>query len=165
MSNRDLSVWNVFDDFWTPTAARRETSWNPACDVEEGADHYMLTLEMPGVPEDQIKLEVIDQQLTISGERRPKETKAGEGAYYSERRFGSFMRSFSLPAGVDTDKIEANYEHGLLRVYVPKAASARPRQIKIGQGTKSGKPGFLSKLVGDSTGKSFETKSSEMNTG
>ncbi len=92
MSNRDLSVWNLFDDFWTPTAARRAESWNPAAEVEEAEDHYLLTLEMPGVPEDQIKLEVVDQQLTISGERRAKEEHKNDGTYYTERRFGSFMR-------------------------------------------------------------------------
>ncbi len=154
MSNRDTAVWNLFDDFWTPTAARREAAWNPACEVEETEDHYLLTLEMPGVPEDQIKLEVVDQQLTVSGERRAKEKQTRDGTYYTERRFGSFMRSFSLPAGVDGEKIEANYEHGLLRIYVPKAATAKPRQIKIGASTASGaKPGFFGRLVGDSNAK------------
>lgn len=155
MSNRDLAMWNLFDDFWTPTAARRAEAWNPACEVEEDEDHYLLTLEMPGVPEDQIKLEVVDQQLTISGERRGKEDRKKDGTYYTERRFGSFMRSFSLPAGVDADKIEANYEHGLLRIYVPKAASAKPRQIKIGSTVKAegSKPGFFGRLTGETSTK------------
>lgn len=161
MSNRDLSVWNLFDDFWTPTAARRAESWNPAAEVEEADDHYLLTLEMPGVPEDQIKLEVVDQQLTISGERRAKEEHKSDGTYYTERRFGSFMRSFALPAGVDADQIEANYEHGLLRIYVPKAATAKPRQIKIGTGKKTlegTKPGFFSRLTGDAAKKADDAK-------
>jgi len=139
-SNHGLNIWRdawspvsdlrrefdrLFDD-WTspaPRGLRTESTFVPACDVEEGEDHFLLTLEMPGMKRDDIKLEVNDDQLTISGERR-----------YSERRFGKFQRSFALPPGIDTTRVEANYQDGILRIMVPKAESSKPRQIKIGSG-------------------------------
>ena len=118
-------------------------TWTPACDVERADDHFLLTLELPGVPKDQIKIDVADRQLTVSAERK-QETKSEEGDWYTERRYGSFERTFTLPDGVDLNKIEANYQHGLLRLYIPKAESAKPKQIAISEGTTGG---VFSKLL------------------
>lgn len=107
-------------------------NWHPACDVEEAEGHYLLTLEMPGIPKDKINLEVLDNQLTISGERNQKSKSESEGRWYSERQYGKFQRSFNFPAGVNAEKIEAQYEDGILKVIVPKAETSKPRQIKIG---------------------------------
>lgn len=138
----------LFDDYWSPTSgdSRREmeSEWNPACDVAEAENHYLLTLEVPGIPKEQIKLEVIDNQITISGERTAEEKKREPGSWYTERRYGKFHRTFSLPAGVDAQKVEANYQDGILKVYVPKAESAKPRQVKISNGSSSG---FFGKLL------------------
>lgn len=140
----------LFDDFWpapgnTRQLSQMEAEWAPTCDVEEADNHYMISLEMAGVPKDQIKIEFQDNQLVISGERRHETKKKEEGRWYSERRFGKFQRSFTLPVGVDTEKVEANYQDGILRVYVPKAESAKPRQIKITNGSGTG---FFGKLLG-----------------
>jgi HSP20 family protein len=176
-TNNGLSIWNAglgplgelrremdrfFDDFWTASPTLRnlqhaDATWAPACDVEEGEDHYLLTLDMPGVPKDKIKLEIVDGHVTISGERHQEQKGRANGAWYSERRQGKFQRSFALPVGVDADKVEANYQDGTLRVYVPKAESAKPRQIKITNGTHSS---FFGKLIGQSSAKETEAKAS-----
>lgn len=151
----------LFNDFWSaPTVSRiqqMDSQWNPACDVEEEEDHYLINLEMAGVPKDQIKVEVQDSQLVISGERSHESKKKEDGLWYSERRFGKFQRSFTLPAGVDPDKLEANYQDGMLRLYVPKAESAKPRQVKITNGSGTG---FFGKLLGQSPKEKEEQHSS-----
>jgi HSP20 family protein len=150
---------SLFDDFLSPanrTARNADYSWVPACDVAEEEGHYMLSLEMPGVPKDDIKIEVADNTVTVSGERRSKEERKERGAWYGERRYGKFQRSFTLPAGIDADKIEANYQDGILHLMVPKAESAKPRQIKIGSNT-----GFFGKLLGDSRKKEEEHSESK----
>lgn len=167
MRNRnEMSVWNdntwrpltdlrremdrLFDDFW-PAAVLRATQqaetaqFVPACDVEEQDGHYLLTLEMPGVSKDDIKVEVIDNQIVVSGERRHEKRNKENGAWYSERRFGKFSRAFTVPAGVDAGQIEAGYQDGVLRLMVPKAESAKPRQIKITQGSGNS---FFGKILG-----------------
>ncbi len=169
-TNNSLLAWNnglgpigdfrremsrVLDDFWTAAPeknARRslDADWYPACDVEEADDHYLLALDLPGIPREQIKLEIVDNQLLISGERRLESRKRVDEAWYSERRFGKFHRSFALPTGVDAEKVEANYQDGTLRVYVPKADSVKPRQVKISSGAGAG---FLGRLVGYASSK------------
>jgi len=150
---------SLFDDFFSPTNARATGNtnhvWTPACDVAEEEGHYMLSLEVPGIPKDEIKIEVADNTVTISGERQSKNEKKEKGAWYGERRYGKFQRSFTLPAGIDADKIEANYQDGVLSLMVPKAESAKPRQIKIGSSN-----GFFGKLLGDSRKREEEHHSS-----
>jgi HSP20 family protein len=144
----------LFDD-WAPTTSQRglqaagEGSFMPACDVEEADGHYLLALEMPGMKKEDIKIEALDNQLVVSGERRTETRQGKNGSLYSERRFGRFQRSFALPAGVDLDRVEANYQDGVLRLMVPKAESAKPRQIKItgGTGASAAGGGFFSKLI------------------
>jgi HSP20 family protein len=150
----------LLDDFWAPPRNTRnlqemEAKWNPPCDVEEADDHYLISLEMAGVPKEQIKIECHDNQILISGERRQESKKKEEGKWYTERRYGKFQRAFTLPAGVEADKVEANYHDGILRVYVPKTEVPQPRQIKITNGPGGG---FLSKLLGSTT----ESKSDQV---
>jgi HSP20 family protein len=153
-TNNGLNIWR---DTWSPVSDfRREfdrlfddwtaPSFAPACDVEEADDHYLLTLEMAGIRKEDIKLEFNDGQLMISGERRNETKQKREGQWYSERRFGKFQRSFTLPAGIDADKVEANYQDGILHVMVPKAESSKPRQIKITNG--AGGSRFFGKFLG-----------------
>jgi HSP20 family protein len=162
-TNNGLNIWRdtwspvsdfrrefdrLFDD-WTapaPRGLKTDQSFVPACDVEEADDHYLLTLEMAGIRKEDIKLEFNDGQLMISGERRHEAKQKQEGQWYSERRFGKFQRSFALPAGIDADKVEANYQDGILQVVVPKAESSKPRQIKITNGASGSR--FFGKLLG-----------------
>ena len=129
----------LFDDFWSSpgSVSRRgaatNAGWCPTCDVAENKDHYLVTLDVPGVPKDQIKIEMHDNVLTVSGERKSEARENTEGGRYIERHYGSFFRSFSLPIGVDSTKVEADYKDGVLKLYVPKAETAKARQIKIGE--------------------------------
>ena len=144
-----LEMDRLFDDYWTTTPAPKtlvgENHFTPACDVAEEKDHFLLNIEMPGIGKNDVKLEVIDNQLIVSGERHQDRKNNDSGAWYSERRYGKFKRSFALPAGVDADKVEALHEDGILRIYVPKAESAKPRQIKIANGKSTS---FFGKLIG-----------------
>jgi HSP20 family protein len=156
---RDME--RLFDDFWgSPSTVRQlqtEAQFTPACEVEEEQDHYLLTVEMPGISKNDVKVEAIDNQIIISGERRQERADKPAGAWYSERRFGKFQRTFTLPAGVSADKIEAHYQDGILKLMVPKAESAKPRQIKI---SDSANPGFFGKLLNQSKNEKEVTHSS-----
>lgn len=140
-------VDRLFDDFWGGSSelSTQGSQWYPVCDVIEDKDHFLVTLETAGIPKDDIKIEVLNNNLVISGERKMEEKRKEKGVMYSERRYGRFQRSFSLPPGLSTDQIHASYEDGVLNVTIPKAEEERPRQVKIsGGGSKtieaSGKP-------------------------
>lgn len=147
LSELRREIDGLFDDFW---ASPTPSQWRPAYEVEEEEDHYLLTLEMPGVPKDQIKIELVGNQLTVAGERR-RETKDKNG--FSERQYGSFHRSFMLPNGIDFGKVEADCQDGVLKIYVPKAESAKPRQVRIGEGSETG---FFGRLLGQTPKKERE---------
>lgn len=141
-------VGRLFDDFAPSSRSLNATqrAYAPLCDVHETDEHYLMSFDIPGVSKDNIKIEVVDNQLTISGERK-HETEVKNGSYHlSERSFGKFHRMFTLPASLNADKIEATYHDGVLRLAVPKAESSRPRQIQIGEG----KPSLFGRLMGSS---------------
>ena len=103
----------------------------PRTDIYEEDDKLVLEMEAPGLREEDINLAVEGNMLTISGERRQNEERK-KGRYQRvERYYGSFSRTFTLPAAVNADRIQASYEHGVLHVSMPKKAEARPRQIKV----------------------------------
>jgi HSP20 family protein len=132
----------LFDDFLgsneTSSPAKRGSDWLPVCDIQEAEGHFLVSLEVPGISKDQIKLEVVDHRLRVSGERKSDTKTEKEGRWYSERSYGRFERSFALPENVDADRLEAHFENGILQVYIPKAELAKPREIKIQQGSGSG---------------------------
>lgn len=130
-----------------PADAEPGLQWRPLCDVEETNDHFLISVEMPGVPRDGIQVEFRDNQVVVSGDRRHESRQDSDARRYSERRFGRFQRVFALPPGIDADKMEANYHDGILSIYVPKAESSKTRQIRITQDAGSG---FLGKLLGSS---------------
>ena len=106
-------------------------SWIPSIDVVETKDGIKFQADLAGMKPEDIHLEVEDNVLTISGERRFEE-KVEEDKYYRiERRYGSFSRSIALPQGVRTDSIQANYENGVLDVVVPKAEETKPKRIEV----------------------------------
>jgi HSP20 family protein len=117
----------------------------PACDIEETESHFLISLDMPGIVRDQIRIEVADDQLVITGERKSDSKEAKGNRFFSERGYGKFHRAFTLGTAVDKDKIEAAYTDGVLRVAIPKAEAVKPKQIKV-EGEE--KAGFFDKLVG-----------------
>jgi HSP20 family protein len=147
----------LFDDFWTPStskAAQAETQFTPACEVEESEGHYFLNFEMPGVSKDDVQVEFLGNQLIVSGERKNSRKTKEQGSWYSERQYGKFQRTFTLPTGVDPEKIEANYTDGVLSLMIPKAESAKPRQIKIGSNSNVG---FFGKFLGQAKSEKEDT--------
>jgi HSP20 family protein len=116
---------------WTPGRSDDLASWTPGVDVMEGADAYVFSADLPGVPKENVEITFEDNILTISGSRERRE-ETNNGQYRRvERRYGKFTRSFSLPSQVDTAKVDAKFQDGVLVVRVPKAETAKARKIKI----------------------------------
>jgi HSP20 family protein len=118
----------------------QSSTWLPAVDVWETENELVLSFDLPGIPEDRITVELDDNVLTVSGERERLSEHSSERFYRFERRFGSFSRSVTLPAGVSESDIEAEYANGVLEVRVPKPEEQKPKRIQIGsQGAIEGK--------------------------
>lgn len=108
--------------------------WLPAMDLVETGDNYVLRADLPGVGEDDVKIELEDSVLSISGERHAEREDQDEGFYRIERATGSFARSLTLPAGVDADRVEASFDRGVLEVRIPKPEARKPRRVAINLG-------------------------------
>ena len=105
------------------------TGWWPTLDVHETEGEYVVLLDVPGVKPEDVSIELEQQVLTVSGARAP--FSAGETKHL-ERPYGSFVRTLTLPRGVESDKIVADYRDGVLEVHVPKPAAVQPKKIPIG---------------------------------
>jgi HSP20 family protein len=105
--------------------------WYPRADVVERDKHYEISIELPGIEKDNVKVSVENGLLTVSGQNEGEHEDQGKGYYRLERRYGAFSRSFDLPEGVDAEKIEAAYKNGILKLNVPKAPEVMPRKIEI----------------------------------
>lgn len=136
---RDLD--SLLGDLWGARSEVASPAWAPQTEIEEQEDHFLVSLDTPGMKRSDLNIEVHENRLVVSGERR---------------RYGKFQRSFTLPNVADTSKIEAQYEDGVLQVYVPKAEAAKPRQVKIGDGQQ---PGIFSKLLGQKNKETAEIAS------
>jgi HSP20 family protein len=103
----------------------------PVVDIAEKDKEYEITAELPGMDESNIDVKFADGLLTIKGEKREEKEEKKKDYYLSERRYGSFQRSFPVPESVDTDKIEAKFANGVLTVRLPKSAEAQKNEKKI----------------------------------
>jgi HSP20 family protein len=108
--------------------------WTPAMDLVETDEHFVLRADLPGLTESDVNIELEDNVLTISGERKAEHETKNEGYYRVERAFGSFSRSLTLPKGVDPEAVNASFDRGVLEVRVPKPEERKPRRIEIGAG-------------------------------
>lgn len=115
------------EPFWTNDAELTA----PAVDLTEDDKTYKVTAELPGMDEKDIDVTVSGGALVIKGEKKEEKEEKDKNYYLSERSYGSFRRSFSLPEGVDQDKITANFAKGVLTVTLPKTADAQKAQKKI----------------------------------
>lgn len=111
----------------------REAAWaiSPAVDVAEKDASYEITAELPGLDEKDIEVKLANGVLTIKGEKREEREEKQKDYYVSERRYGSFIRSFQVPEGVDADKIVASFSKGVLTLSLPKSAEAKKNEKKI----------------------------------
>lgn len=108
-----------------------ERAWLPAVDVFEKDDKFIVKAELPGMKEDDIDVSVVGNTLAIKGEKKTETEVKEEDYYRCERSYGSFYRSVPLPATVDANKIEANYEDGILEVSLPKTTAAKPKKVAV----------------------------------
>ena len=107
------------------------TGWSPALDLYESGDHFEAVVELPGMRKEDIDISLHDGTLTISGERKRESKNNGETAQRTERNVGTFRRSIALPTRVDASKVSATYQDGILKVTLPKAEEAKPKQIQV----------------------------------
>jgi HSP20 family protein len=130
-------LFNTFFD--TPTGANGGTlrRWVPAMDLVETDDHFVLRADLPGLSEEDVSIELEDNVLTVSGERKTENEERNEGFYRVERAYGAFSRSLTLPEGVDPDAVEAAFDKGVLEVRIPKPEERKPRKVQIKAGAKS----------------------------
>jgi HSP20 family protein len=119
--------------------------WVPAMDLVETDDSFVLRADLPGLTEEDVAIEVEDDVLTISGERKAEHEEHREGFYRVERTFGSFRRSLTLPDGVDAEAVQAGFDKGVLEVRIPKPEERKPRRVAIRVG------GEQSAIEGDET--------------
>lgn len=124
----------LFDEFFGRTPVRGEEferMWSPNIDVSETRDNILVTAEIPGMSKDDIKVTVRDNILTLSGEKKQEKEEKGANYHRIERCYGSFSRSFDLPATVQFDKVKANYKDGILRITLQKSEEVKPKEIPI----------------------------------
>ncbi len=112
--------------------------WIPSMDLVEEGEHLVLRADLPGVSEKDVNIELEDDVLTISGERRAEHEDRREGYYRIERASGRFSRSLTLPEGIDPESIEARFENGVLEVRIPKPEGRKPRRVAINVGSGAG---------------------------
>ena len=134
------ALWNVqneigklFDDMLgSPlTGTHRGGRWFPEVDVEERDDRYLVSMDVPGMQREDLKVTMDGSTLRIRGERKQIREEGDDGYRLNERRYGIFERSFTLPRTVDAGKIRADYHNGVLEITVPKAEEARSREIEV----------------------------------
>jgi len=132
----------VFRETYSPEG-RDETlttsSFAPAVDVYEDEHSVTLKIEVPGIEEKDIDVRIENNTLTVHGERKIEKEEKEENYRRVERQYGSFTRTFNLPTTVDSEKVSANYDKGVLKIALPKKAEAKPKQIKVNVGTGSEK--------------------------
>ncbi len=108
--------------------------WIPSMDLIETGDDYVLRADLPGVSQEDVRIEMENDVLTISGERKAEHTGNGEGFVRLERAFGTFSRSLTLPKGINADAVTAQFVDGVLTLRIPKPEQAKPRRIEIAVG-------------------------------
>jgi HSP20 family protein len=125
----------LFNNFFEAPTGRSNGSstsrWIPAMDLVETADHYVLRADLPGLSDEDVNVQLEDNVLTISGERKTEQHTEREGYYRLERAFGGFSRSLTLPDGVDPDSVQAHFDRGVLEITIPKPEQKKPRQVQI----------------------------------
>jgi len=118
---------------------RTAQSWVPALDVWETETEIVYALDLPGIPEGKIALELDEGALTITGERERTHEQTEERFYRFERRYGTFSRTFGVPQGVTEQDVKAECKNGVLEVHVTKPEQPKPKRIQIGSNTIEGK--------------------------
>lgn len=134
MMQREMNrMFDTFTQTWGFGAFPQVSTgtFMPRLDVIENEKAFTVTAELPGMNENEIDLSLSGDTLTIRGEKKEEQENKGKNYYYSERSYGSFMRSIPLPRQIDSNKVSANFKKGLLTITLPKAAEAVEETKKI----------------------------------
>ena len=106
-------------------------NWAPALDVAEKTDAFLVKVELPGMKPEDIDISVQGNVLSVCGEKKESAEEKDKNYHYTERRFGSFRRDVTLPAGVEAGKIEAQFRDGVLSITLPKSEEEKPKKIQV----------------------------------
>lgn len=132
--NIQREVNRIFDDFYgrsTEEGEKYSRPWVPDVDIVELENEILLTAELPGVKKEDIKISVHDGELVLSGKKDAPATEKSDCYHCSERYYGAFERKFTLSSAIDSAKIKAEFKDGVLKMFLPKAEEAKPKQIEI----------------------------------
>ena len=132
----------MFESLFDVNQRQTQRGFN-SLDLEESEKFILLSIDLPGIKEEDINMELKESVLTISGERKRK-LNSDSSRQFSGRRYGKFKQSFRIPKNIDQEKIEADLSDGVLKLLLPKTEAARPKKVEL----KSKKGGFLSDLLG-----------------
>jgi HSP20 family protein len=116
---------------------RTNQAWVPALDVWETENEIVYALDLPGIPEEMISVELDDGALTITAERERTQEESEERFYRFERRYGTFSRTFGVPQGVTEHDVHGDYRDGVLEVQVRKPEQPKPKRIQLGSAEKA----------------------------
>lgn len=134
MSRLQHQVDRLFDQFWdepSPDFESSDAQFSPPCDIDESDSHYILSFDVPGIRKDELRVELSNGVLHVSGERK-SEKESGHGERKrTERFYGSFERAIALPENVDSEEIEASFDNGVLQVAVKKSRKQEPESHRI----------------------------------
>ena len=128
-----LTNFRSFEDAITRMLSepRGTRPWSPSVDIYETENELILKADLPDVKLEDIEVRVENQTLTLKGERKFEGDETARGYHRIERSYGTFVRSFTVPATVDAEKVAAEFKNGVLTVKLPKKEAAKPRQVKI----------------------------------
>ena len=128
--DRHMNSW--LNDLWSGEEFDRTLQdWNPSVDVLENDDAYVFSAELPGLKKEDVKITLKENLLTISGEKKFEKEQKDKNYFRMERNYGKFNRSFSLPTNVRAGDISADFSDGVLKITLPKAEEAKPKEISI----------------------------------
>jgi len=136
IQNEMNRLFNTFFDPSAPTGRGNGMTrrWLPPMDLVETPDHYVLRADLPGLSDGDVSIQLEDNVLTISGERKAEHDDRQEGYYRLERAFGAFSRSLTLPDGGDPDGVQAHFDRGVLDIRIPKPEQKKPKTVQITPG-------------------------------
>lgn len=131
--NVDNNMHRMMDRFFSPEIHGRVSHhhWIPQLDVVENENEYLVALELPGLGKDDVSITLVENKLTIEGEKKQVEKAEDKQMHRVERRYGKFQRQIQLPDLVDQDKIDATFKDGILSITLPKSEKAKPKTISV----------------------------------
>lgn len=140
--NSNWNIWREFDDmmrnfgrdFDVEASTTPGKLFSPQAELKENDKGYLISFDVPGMKEDDIKIEFHDSMLRIYGERKSEHKNEQEGTFHTEKYYGHFERTFRIPEAVDEANVAAHYENGVLQVFLPKTPAKESKKIEIKKG-------------------------------